>query len=105
MVEGSGEPRVAFEWAEQARETRRRMREDLRAARTDLDAVLASATTAPMVGQVRLLWALESLPGARKTDTRRRLAELDLDPAIPLELLDGRQRATVLAEFPMGERP
>jgi hypothetical protein len=105
LVEHSGAPRVAFEWAEQARETRRLMREDLQAARTDLDAVLASATTDPMVGQVRLLWALESLPGARKTDTRRRLAELDLDPATPLEALDADQRATLLAEFPMESRP
>ena len=47
---------------------------------------------------------LESLPGARKVDTRRRLADLGLDPATALEDLTPEVRSVLTATFPL-ERP
>jgi hypothetical protein len=75
------------------------VRSQLAAGDTTLAETLARATTDPLVGQVKLLWALESLPGARKIDTRRRLAALGIDAAAPLAQLDGDQHAVILATF------
>jgi hypothetical protein len=47
---------------------------------------------------------LESLPGARKVDTRRHLLRLGLDGDLPLSELDDGIRQVVLREFPMTSR-
>jgi hypothetical protein len=105
VVEGptTGTNRAAFEWAARARAARHGVREDLAGGRTELADVLAAADADPFVGQVRLLWTLESLPGARKTDTRRRLEELGLDGTTPIGALDATQRRALLQVFPLGE--
>lgn len=90
---------AALRWAASARSTRHQLRSELAAGDITLAAVLDRATTDPLVGQVKLLWALESVPGARKIDTRRRLAALGIDAAAPLSQLDGDQRGVVLANF------
>ena len=61
--------------------------------------VLASAETDALVGQVRVLWCLESLPGARKTDTRRALEQLGVSGRTALSGLGAERRAELLAEF------
>ncbi|MFN7149578.1 MAG: hypothetical protein ACK4V6_08850 [Microthrixaceae bacterium] len=90
---------AALRWAASARSTRQQVRSELATGDTTLAEVLTRATTDPLVGQVKLLWALESLPGARKIDTRRRLAALGIDAAAPLSQLDGDQHVVVLANF------
>jgi hypothetical protein len=101
---GSAGPRdAAFRWAAAARSTRHLVRSELAAGDATLAQVLARATSDPLVGQVKLLWALESLPGARKIDTRRRLAALGIDAATPLAQLDRAQRDAVLADVDPAE--
>lgn len=90
---------AALEWARRAREVRHSLRDELAEGRTTLEGVLERAGHDELVGAVRLGWALESLPGARKVDTRRRLAALGLDGAMPLAGLDASQRRTVLEAF------
>ncbi len=90
---------AALRWAAAARSTRHEVRRALGAGETTLDEVLAGAATDPLLGQVKLQWVLESLPGARKIDTRRRLAELGLDDVGSLSQLDAGQRDLVVSSF------
>ncbi|MEI2697970.1 MAG: hypothetical protein V9E94_06370 [Microthrixaceae bacterium] len=48
---------------------------------------------------MRVLWLLESLPGARKTDTRRALDRMDLAGSTALSRLGADRRAELLVEF------
>jgi hypothetical protein len=91
---------AALAWADAARAARRRVRHDLSGGATTLPDVLAAAD--PFVAEVRLQWVLESLPGARKTDTRRALAHHALDGDLPLGRLTDAERTTVLAVFGAG---
>lgn len=89
----------ALDWARRAREVRQSVRAELGAGRQTLHEVLERASLDDLVGAVRLGWALESLPGARKVDTRRRLAALGLEPAAPLGSLDEPTRRLLLEQF------
>jgi hypothetical protein len=95
---------AALRWAARVRDARDGLRGDVRDGRRTLDEVLSSATDDPLVGPVRLLFLLESLPGARKVDTRRHLERLGLDGDVPVSSLDGPTRALVAREFPLAER-
>lgn len=89
----------ALEWADRARGERLRTRRGLSEGRMSLAQVLASAESDPLVGQVRVLWLLESLPGARKTDTRRALDRMGLAGSTALSRLGADRRAELLVEF------
>lgn len=95
---------AALRWAAAVRKARAALRRDVGAGRCDLADVLDRAATDPLVGQVRLSFLLESLPGARKVDTRRHLLRLGLDGDLPLSELDDGIRQVVLREFPMTSR-
>ncbi len=90
---------AALRWAASARSTRHEVRRALGAGDTTLVEVLAQATTDPLLGQVKLQWVLESLPGARKIDTRRRLTELGLDGVGSLSQLGPDQHDVVVSNF------
>ncbi len=66
---------------------------------TTLSDVLAEASTNDLLGRLRLLWVLESLPGARKIDTRRTLGRLGIDGDRPIATLDEATLRTVRATF------
>lgn len=89
----------AMSWAAEARRVRHGVRDDLASGAVAIEDLLARVERDDLVAAVRLGWVLESLPGARKVDTRRRLGALGLDPAAPLGALDAADRRTVLAEF------
>lgn len=99
----------ALAWAASFREHRSALRRRLSAGELTLADVLAWPTSAgEQLGQVRLLFVLESLPSARKVDTRRRLAELGVGELTPLAALTGPEREQLLANFPLaapGDRP
>jgi hypothetical protein len=92
---------AALAWASTARERRAALRADLSSGRRTLAEVLAARDDAHD-GRVRLLFVLESLPGAGKVATRRRLGQLGLDELTPLQDLDDATCALVLEEFPVG---
>jgi len=89
----------ALEWASSARGARHEVREQLGAGRRSLADVLAQAHRDELIAQVKLLWTLESLPGARKVDTRRTLAAMGLDEARRLGTLDTATTEQLLAAF------
>lgn len=90
---------AAARWAERARSVRFATRGELRERRIDLPTVLALAHGDDLVGRIRILWILESLPGARKVDTRRRLAALGVAETTAIADLDPATEAEILAEF------
>lgn len=89
----------ALDWAAEARGVRERTRAELSAGMVGLPEVLESSSGEPMVGAIRLLWVLESLPGARKSDTRRALAALGLDGDRTIGELSADERAVVVGHF------
>ncbi len=100
-TELDGSRDAALAWATAARDARHRVRRELRSGATTLGGLLDLAGVDELIGQVRLLWALESLPGARKTDTRRVLDRLGLDGGRLLGTLSAAELDTVLATFPL----
>ncbi len=78
----------ALSWASEIRNTRNRVRTQLASEQLGLGELLKLAKQDEAVGEVKLLWALESLPGARKVDTRRKLAELRIPGTLRLGDLD-----------------
>lgn len=94
----------AVEWADRARSTRFLLREQLRSQSTTLDEVLDRARVEDLIGRIKLLWVLESLPGAGKVATRRHLASLGLEESIPVGELSVEQRSVISAEFAVGSR-
>lgn len=95
----------ALEWARAARAARHGVREQLASGALNLPEVLEQARDDEHLGQVRLGWVLESLPGARKVDTRRRLARLGVDPSAPLGSLEPAVRDLMEREFAAGDAP
>jgi hypothetical protein len=93
----------ALAWAAHLRSVRSAVCSQLSAGSADLAEVMA-ARHDDAVGAVFLLGVLESLPGARKVDTRRRLAELGLSGAMPLAELDDAAVGLVVSNFPLGSR-
>lgn len=91
----------ALAWADAARSTRHRVRRELAEGTVGLAEVLAARHADELVGHLRLLWVLESLPGARKTDTRRALERLGLDGDRSLAAQSPAELDTVLASFPL----
>lgn len=91
--------REALDWAARCRREREAVRDRLATGSVGLADVLASADTDELVAPIRLLWVLESLPGARKVDTRRRLAALGLDGSTALGELSPADRRRLLAAF------
>jgi hypothetical protein len=90
---------AALDWAGRARAARHDTREQLRAGATTLTEVLDRALTDELIGEIKLLWVLESLPGARKVDTRRTLGQLGLDEGARLRTLDATTRQLVEQNF------
>ncbi len=88
----------ALRWAESLREVRAKTCSDLAAGRSTLRDVLEHRHD-PTVGCIHLLCVLEALPGARKVDTRRALADEALPERVRIDLLDGSQVTRVLARF------
>jgi hypothetical protein len=94
---------AAHRWAAGFRSRREELRRQLGDGTRSLADVLAAADDTDD-GVVKLLFVLESLPGAGKVATRRRLAELGLPETAAVRSLDASQRALVLRSFPV-DRP
>ena len=91
----------ALAWTDRVRAARERLRSDLREGRVTLGDVLGEPVRGVATGGVKLLHVLESLPGAGKVATRRRLTDLGLDANTPVGDLDAAQVIVLLEEFPL----
>ena len=97
---------AALRWAASFREFRDALCAGLSDGSIPLADVLGgSGGDAELLAETKLLGVLESLPGARKTDTRRTLDELGIPGPTRLGALTEAQRATLLATFPLGATP
>ncbi len=94
----------ALEWAGLARLARYKLRDRLHGGELSLEEALHVARTDPLTGRVKLLWTLESLPGAGKVETRRKLASLGLAESARIGALSDAHQALVLANFGAGDR-
>ncbi|MFM7069530.1 MAG: hypothetical protein ACKOYM_08740 [Actinomycetes bacterium] len=92
---------AAVEWATGLRTVRARVLDDLATGRSTLGSVLTDAGSDPMIAAIKLGKVLESLPDARKTDTRRALAELGLDGQRRLSELSVDEYSAVASRFPL----
>lgn len=90
---------AAFEWAATARSARFGLRDQLQSGELLLADVLARAGNDPLLGQVKLLWTLESVPGASKVLTRRKLAELGIAESTRIGSLSDEQQELIHAHF------
>ena len=93
------ERETALAWAGSVRSTRYQIREQLRSEELTLSELLQLAQKDARVGQIKLLWALESFPGARKVDTRRQLGKLQISEMILIDELNPTSTNAVLASF------
>jgi hypothetical protein len=93
----------ALAWAAAFRERRAQLRAALNDGSSSLDELFARAAHSDD-GAVKLLFVLESLPGAAKVATRRHLALLGIDDATPLDALTAQERDAILRDFPLAER-
>lgn len=95
----TAERTAALDWAQVARARRAKVRDDLRDGSTDLASVLSERRSDEALGAVRLLWVLESVPGARKISTRRALDAMGVDHATPIGSIDDELAAVLLDRF------
>jgi len=93
----------ALDWAAHVRAVRGAVSEAVAGGGATLSEVMGERGD-PAVGAIHLLTVLEALPGARKVDTRRRLAELGLPERVAIAGLDDDAVTLVRAEFPLGAR-
>jgi len=96
---------AALEWAGAARSTRHDLRDSMSNGHRSLRDVLDASRSDPLIAEVKLLWMLESLPGARKVDTRRTLTSMGLDEGARLGSLDDVTIDRILSAFPLVEVP
>jgi hypothetical protein len=93
--------RAALDWAASVREDRAELAERLGSGELSLGHCLDAASSAPW-GRTTVLFILESLPDARKSDTRRALSRLGVDGSLAVGELSPVQRQRLVAEFPLG---
>ncbi len=89
---------AAISWAGHLRAVRSTVCESLQSSSETLEGVLARRED-PAVGAVHLLTVLESLPGARKIDTRRSLAQAGLVERTSIGSLSAQDVDSVLRRF------
>lgn len=89
----------AVGWAQTVRTARYSLREQLGTAEFDLCELLEVGQRNSLVGQVKLLWALESFPGARKVDTRRQLAKMGISDSVRINELQQTSIESLVSNF------
>ena len=92
---------AALAWAEAARAKRTETLDALQSGSLTLADLFGVAQVDDLVGAIKVLTALESLPSARKTDTRRMLAKLAINGRTRLGELTGAQISELSQTFPL----
>ena len=90
---------AALRWAASFRD----FRDGLHSSLSDGTRSLADALGADdeLTAETKLLGVLESLPGARKTDTRRTLEGLGISGSVRLGALTDQERSLLVTTFPL----
>lgn len=91
--------RAALEKAAQARQKRAEVKEQLKSGRLTLAELFVQADADEMVGKLKVVSMLESLPGVGKVRARRLMQELDISESRRLRGLGDNQRQRLLDRF------
>lgn len=91
--------RAALEKAAQARQKRAEVKEQLKSGRLTLADLFVQADADEMVGKLKVVSMLESLPGVGKVRARRLMQELDISESRRLRGLGDNQRQRLLDRF------
>lgn len=92
--------RAALDKAAEARQKRAEVKEQLKAGRLTLAELFAQGDADEMVGKLKVVSMLESLPGVGKVRARRLMEELDISESRRLRGLGDNQRRRLLDRFP-----
>jgi hypothetical protein len=91
---------AALNKAAEARRRRAELKERLKMGSTTLQELLASADGDDIVGKIKVLVLLESLPGVGKVKARRTMEELGISESRRVRGLGPQQREALLRVFP-----
>lgn len=91
--------RAALDKAARARQKRAEVKEQLKSGRLTLTELFAQGDADEMVGKLKVVSMLESLPGVGKVRARRLMEELDISESRRLRGLGDNQRQRLLDRF------
>ena len=91
---------AALEKAAIARRERAELKEKLKMGTVNLPELLVIAQTDDIVGKMKVLAVLESLPGVGKVKARRTMEEIGISETRRVRGLGEQQRKALLASFP-----
>ncbi|MFA5882254.1 MAG: integration host factor, actinobacterial type [Acidimicrobiia bacterium] len=91
--------RAALEKAAKARQKRAEVKEQLKAGQLTLAELFAQGDQDEIVGKLKVVSMLESLPGVGKVRARRLMEELDISESRRLRGLGDNQRQRLLDRF------
>lgn len=87
---------AALEKAARARRERAEIKDHLKSGRVTLKELLVKAESDEIVGKMKVLAVLESLPGTGKVKARRLMEQVGISEARRLQGLGAKQRETLL---------
>ena len=90
---------AALEKAAQARRVRAETKEQLKTGSLSLAQLFERADNDEMVGKIKVLALLESLPGVGKVKARRTMEEVGIAETRRVQGLGAQQRAKLLEQF------
>jgi hypothetical protein len=90
---------AALEKAAEARRVRAELKERLKMGSISLAEVFEKAEADDVVGKLKVLALLESLPGVGKVKARRKMDEIGISDTRRVRGLGEQQRKALLAEF------
>ncbi|MDZ7733456.1 MAG: integration host factor, actinobacterial type [Acidimicrobiia bacterium] len=91
--------KAALEKAAEARRVRAELKEKLKMGSLDLEQLFALAARDEMVGKMKVVAVLESLPGVGKVKARRTMGDIGISESRRLQGLGEQQRAALLETF------
>ena len=90
---------AALEKAAEARRARAELKERLKMGSLTLSELLAQADNDDMIGKMKVLAVLESLPGVGKVKARRTMEEFEISDTRRIRGLGDQQKRKLLDEF------
>src|SRR3954452_23801862 len=91
---------AALEKAAQARRARAEIKERLKMGSLNLSELLAQAEGDDIIGKMKVVAVLESLPGVGKVKARRTMEEIGISDTRRVRGLGAQQREALLRSFP-----
>ena len=90
---------AALEKAAAARKARAELKVRLKSSGTSLDEVLADGASDEIIGKMKVVAVIESMPGVGKVRAQRIMERLEISPSRRLRGLGAKQREALVREF------